>query len=113
MNRIEELIDREKLSVSHEAISKHFGGCFMSGIRFYDYFDQNLLPCPFCAADPARSAGEATAGGVFVQEKRVPEAERNYFNPGDVFTVICRGCHVKLSRAKLGAAVEAWNTRKA
>lgn len=110
-DRIEELIDREKLSGSYEAKSKHFGGCFMNGIRFYDYFDQNLLPCPFCSAEPARSAAEACGGGVFVQEKRVPVAERDYFNSGDVFTVICRTCRVKLSRANMGAAVDAWNRR--
>ena len=113
MNRIEELIDRGKLSGSHEAILRHFGGCFMSKIQFYDYFDQQLLPCPFCAAAPARNTNEAFNGGVYVEEKRVPEDRQDYFNPCTTFTVVCRTCRVKLTRGKLGAAVEAWNTRKA
>ena len=87
------------------------GGVTMSHIKITDVFDAPLLPCPLCGAAPARNAQEAIGGGVFLQETIVPEPERDYFHPGYEYTVRCRGCFVRISRAKRDAVIAAWNRR--
>lgn len=83
----------------------------MKHITINDIFDAPLLPCPLCGAAPARNAEDAMQGGVFLQEVLVPESERDFFHSGNEYTVRCRGCFVRISRAKRESVIAAWNRR--